>query len=81
MSESEFTRLARSIDEAERLADDRIGGPTDAQCAAIRRLEAALPAPSCVLEWRWLAGRFVRAFENEWRPEAVDRLAELAGVR
>lgn len=75
---SKFGDLARSIDQAERRAWDRIGGPTSSECAAIRRLEAALPAPVTGEDWRWLAGRLVRGLENGWGGSAVDRLVRLA---
>ena len=73
-----FASLARSIDHAESVAWDRIGGPTDAECAAIRRLEVTVPAPSSADDWRWLAGRFGRALANDWRGDAAGRLVELA---
>ncbi len=73
-----FASLARSIDHAESVAWDRIGGPTDAECAAIRRLETALPAPTTPADWRWIAGRFGRALANDWGGEAIGRLIELA---
>jgi hypothetical protein len=75
---SKFGDLARAIDQAEGVAWDRIGGPTDAECAAIRRLEAALPAPVTIEDWHWLAGRFSRALANAWAGAAVDRLVRLA---
>lgn len=74
----EFARLAAAIDAAERVAWDRIGGPTDAECAAIRRLEVTLPAPSSADDWRWLAGRLARAITNGWRDGATGRPIELA---
>ena len=73
-----FASLARLIDQAESFAWDRIGGPTDAECAAIRRLEVTLPAPSSADDWRWLAARFGRALANEWGDDAAGRMIELA---
>ena len=75
---SDFGQVAAAIDAAERVAWDRIGGPTDAECAAIRRLEGDLPAPSTIAEWRWIAGRLARGLANGWQGAAADRLALLA---
>lgn len=79
--DSNFGRVAAAIDKAESAAWDRIGGPTDAEFAAIRRLEAALTTPTVLAGRRWLAGRLARAVANDWHAEARDRLAELAGAR
>lgn len=76
--ERDFGRLAAAIDAAERVAWGRIGGPTDAECAAIRRLENDLPAPSTMAEWRWVAARLARGLANGWQGPAADRLALLA---
>lgn len=77
---NDFGRLAAAIDAAERVAWDRVGGPTEAECAAIRRLESDLPAPSTIAEWRWIAGRLARGLANGWDERAVGRLIELAAL-
>lgn len=74
----EFARLAAAIDEAEAVAWDRIGGPTNAELAAIRRREVALPAPVTLGDWQWLARRLARAIENEWSAEAAAPLLRWA---
>jgi hypothetical protein len=75
---NEFDRLAAAIDAAEGVAWDRIGGPTEAECGAIRRLEAMLPTPSTASNWRWLAVRLARGLANDWRAEDAIALLKLA---
>jgi hypothetical protein len=75
---TEFARIAASIDEAEALAGGRAGGPTLADQAAIRLLEAKLPRPAGAGDWEWLAKRLARALENGWQGTAAYRLIRLA---
>jgi hypothetical protein len=75
---SEFGRIAAAIDQAEKLANERVGGPTAAESAAIRRQEKALPPPATVDDWQWLAERLARAVINGWTPRAASPLVRLA---
>lgn len=77
---SEFGRVAAAMDEAEETAGERIGGPTTADTAAIRLLDARLGAtsPETADDWRWLAQRLARALVNGWHAERAEPLARLA---
>ena len=75
---SEFGRVAAAIDEAERLAGERVGGPTCAELTAIKRQEARLTLPEDVDDWMWLARRLARSIENGWHGGAVKPLLRLA---
>jgi hypothetical protein len=77
-NDTEFARIAASIDEAEALAGERAGGPTLADQAAIRLLEAKLPRPADAADWEWLAKRLARALDNGWKGTAAFRLIRLA---
>lgn len=74
----EFARIAGAIDEAEALAGERAGGPTRADMATIRLLEAKLRRPVDPNDWEWLAKRLARAIENGWHGPAAHRLIRLA---
>lgn len=74
----QFSRIAAAIDEAEAAAGNRAGGPTSADRATIRRLEANLPRPVSSADWEWLARRLARALENGWHGSAAYRLIRLA---
>lgn len=69
------------MDEAEEAAGERIGGPTAADTATIRLLEARLgvTAPETTHDWRWAAQRLARALVNGWCADAAATLAGLAG--
>jgi hypothetical protein len=70
---TEFGRAAARLDEAEASAGNRPGGPTNADVAATRRLEACLHRlrPQSAQDWRWTAERLARALLNGWTDAAA----------
>lgn len=77
---SDFGQVAAAIDEAERIAGERIGGATDVETAAIQRVERRLYRlrPTAASDWTWLARRLARASENGWHGGEVEPLIRLA---
>jgi hypothetical protein len=76
----EFARLAAAIDEAEWVAGERIGGPSEDDISAVRSLESRLCEirPVTGTDWWWYSGRLARALENGWSAAAVNPLLRLA---
>ena len=77
---SEFGRVAATIDEAEAISWDRIGGPSHEDAVAVHHFERHLARlrPSNLQDWQWLARRLARALENGWHGGAAKSLLKLA---
>ena len=80
--ESCFGRCAEALDEAERVAGERAGGPDERDIAAIARYEREMQShrPTTAGNWQWLAKRLARALENGWSRECIGPLLKLAGA-
>jgi hypothetical protein len=81
VQETKFGRLAAAIDEAERIGGERIGGPTEAEAAALARLWACLHglSASTADDLRWLNGQLARCVVNHCDGEHTERLVRLVG--